>query len=437
MTRLRFCQDKAYFFMQSHSLYGKYCLGVKLVVRKENRYNEASSPMRDIKIFKIFKGDNAENSEKTKRNQNMKREQQSMQSQDFVWHYDIVWKCEHLIEEERREGMSDSIAALVDKEKINLEKIKMQAHEIAFTLGSSKQINICTLIAKLQKKLSKIGELEITESLMASTSQVVAKEDKRLNKLIESIREVDYYDLDEGLIDQDILALKDYLKNRKLSSIDLNGQVFLIDEKALKMPINLNCFACTKRHQYGCCCGSPCAMSEKNMALLDRHILPMEEAVRMLDEQQYEKLMSNGGFLTANGKIKAFDGHCAFLVEEEGVYKCMPHKYALEQNLSIYELCPLSCLMYPLEILELVTDKHKKIFLLTAAVEEKFAERFSRWGSYESLEVELRCIYKEKHDELFKKEDYEAVYHVNALLIAHEFNETLVQSLQKILEETD
>lgn len=260
------------------------------------------------------------------------------------------------------------------------------------------------------------------------------QQDMRLMHLIENLKEVYYYDLDEGMIWEDIQKFKSYLKERKLTRIEQAGRSVLVDEKALKEKINLNCFECTKRFQYGCCCGSPCAMSDKNLEQFCRQLPSIEAHLKKIDEEQYEKVRSKGGFLSANGKIKAFDGHCSLLVLHEGVYKCLAHKYALEEGIPIYELCPLSCLMYPMEILELITKKKKTIWLITSAVEEDFAEHFSRWGSYKSLKVEMRCLHENEANAVFKKENYASVFEVNRNLLSHEFGKEVVQWVEEIIK---
>ena len=368
----------------------------------------------------------------------MKQQKHRVESHNInaAWQYFITWEISKMhLSEEVIEQIERQLCTLCEKEDITVEEVKSDTNEMNIKLIAKQQLNINKWHMAMQKKIVPFLQgASVNHSRIISQSTGAAKNDVRLCKLIDAIREVDYYDLEEGLVDQDVDKLKHYLKEQPLGLIDQDGQIFLIDYKALHQKINLNCFECTKRHQYGCCCGSPCAMSEKNMALLDRHLLKMEESLRALDKRQYDTLVEKGGFVAANGEIKAFDGHCAFLIQHEGVYKCMAHKYALDEAIPIYEICPLSCLMYPLEIMELMIDKRKKAILITAAVEEAFAENLSRWGSYKSLEVELRCIHEQAHDEGFKKEDYQPVYKVNQGLLVHEFGELLFRGIEYLVE---
>lgn len=355
-----------------------------------------------------------------------------------TWEYHIIWELEEtkeaLIQEEAVEQIKEM---LIDEAKANQIRIKgviIEKYEVELSIESDNQLNINKVVKNLQKRMYHVCKLKECKQpyLLTTRSKKCAKEDIRIHKLIEALSVGAYYDLDEGMTSGDLSALKKYLSQRNLGIIDYNEQVFLIDREALEKAINLNCFECTKIHEYGCCCGSPCGFSSKNMKLFDQHMLSMEEAVKAIDLEQYKRLEGNGGFMTANGLIKAHDGHCALLVKHEGVYKCMAHKYALDEQIPIYDLCPLSCLMYPLEIIEFITDKRKKVMLLTSVVDEVFANQFGRWGSYESLEVELRCIQQEAHNTIFKAEDYRPVYEVNRGLLVHEFGEVIYRGIKKL-----
>lgn len=357
-----------------------------------------------------------------------------------TWEYHMIWKFEEtkeiLSQEEVMNKLKEKLVDISKAGSITLKEFKIYENEIELIIEADIQPNMNKVVKSLQKEMFQVGKLKECKQpyLMTTQSKECAREDIRIQKLIDALVLGEYYDLDEGMTSGDLNALKGYLSQRNLGMIDYNEQVFLIDSEALRKAINLNCFECTKIHEYGCCCGSPCGMSPKNMKLFDKHMLSMEEAVKAIDLKQYKKLEASGGFMTANGLIKAYDGHCALLIQHEGVYKCMAHKYALDEHIPIYDLCPLSCLMYPLEIIELTTDKRKKVILFTSVVDEAFANQFGRWGSYEQLEVELRCIHQEAHNTIFKAEDYRPVYQVNEGLITYEFGEALYRGIKKLCE---
>lgn len=350
------------------------------------------------------------------------------------WTYQLSWQMPSNIADEVVEKMKQSLEDVLALEAEYLvESVHDQEQMLSFKVISRKQLNSHTLEKKLQKQLEKEINSDLPRPVVMSWGEVAAKEDMRLKKLISAIREADYYDLDLGLDDEEIERLKNYLFRQKLAVIEKDETLFIIDRDVLRKKINLNCFECTKKHRYGCCCGSPCEMSDKNRMLLEEHVIQIEERVKEIDPEQYENLMRHGGALAANGKIKAFDGHCALLVEENGMHKCIAHQYALEQAIEVYELCPLSCLMYPFEIIELIGHKHKTAILLTAAVKKSPMIDLSRWGSYESLEVGLKCIDETYEDEIFRSEKARSIYEVNQKLIEHEFGEAISSAIQKVL----
>lgn len=365
------------------------------------------------------------------------------------WVYHLTWhtkgKKKLLIDEVEAHSIK-VLNALCLEMKIDLNKIEMTPYTVQLLLGSNTQLNIKKLLKNLQNKLSKslckkflalkgVG-LDLWDNLylIATINKDLSEADLRIEKLVDSLWSVEYYDLDEGATD-DLEAFKNYLVSRNLGIIDYGEQVFLVDQKAISKEINLNCFECTKIYKYGCCCGSPCNLSEKNKKRFDKHYAEIADEMKALDEARYKDILANGGFVSEDGIIREHNGYCALLVEHEGVRKCMTHKYALDHQMPIYDLCPLSCLMYPLEILELITDKQKKVILLTSVLEDTFAEAFGRWGSYQSLDVDLRCIDKTAHNEVFKEEDYKPVYKVNKNLLAHEFGAHVYRGIERLFSE--
>lgn len=361
------------------------------------------------------------------------------------WHYIITLALQMhtaLLEQEAsniQEEKSISIENLeeaLEKALGAKGKITLSPQCLHMEVALKEQMPLHKLTKALNKSISPLlaplcnGEESNFEQAMVITySEGTNEKDIKITHTLEQIKEVVYYDMEEGLTDEEIEGLKAYLTNCELATISYKEQFYIIDRKALMTEINLNCFACTKHYNYGCCCGSPCAMSDKTSQLLDKHLLAIEEGIKAIDEQQYETVRKHGGLLKANGDIRTIEGHCSLLVLHEDTYKCMVHKYALDQKLSIYELCSLSCLMYPLEILELWLKKGRSIYLLTAAINQEHAALFTRWGSYDSLKTELRCLDKKAHNELFKEADYRPVYQVAEGLIKHELGTSLYEGL--------
>lgn len=364
-------------------------------------------------------------------------EKQNQLNSETKWLYTITWYTKGkkaCFEEEIQELVKENLVHICKEQDLVLKQVEIEPDSLKIEISSSTQLNTGKLIKQLQKKLIAITNVfDEEQTVITTTSNDLSQINVRLEKLLNSVIDAEYYDMEDSFTSH-LEDLRSYLLKRKLSMIEKNNQIFLVDEAALKHEINLNCFACTKLYQYGCCCGSPCNLGPSSRKVFDKHLLNIEEEVKAYDERTYKKILAKGGFVASDGSINECDGHCALLVEEEGVYKCVAHSYALKRDIPIYTLCPLSCLMYPLEIIELITNKQRKILLLTAVVNEDFAHRFGRWGSYNTLEVELRCINKEAHNDVFKEEDYKPVYKVNKGLLCHEFGSTFYKSLEEVLQ---
>ena len=366
-----------------------------------------------------------------------------------AWHYHMTWHTrghKPLLIGEIQKHITKLMRQNCKEMQLQLIELEVTAETIAIEMVSQVQINSTKTLRNLQKVLSKslckkfpefkaVG-LDLWDKvyLITSINSTGAELDVRIEKLIDSLWSVEYYDLDEGMDDEELEAFKKYLMTRNLGIVDYGDQMFLIDREAILKEINLNCFECTKIYQYGCCCGSPCSASHKNKKLLKKHLPQIAEDFQNLEPEQYQAIVENGGFINNKGEIIECKGRCSLLVAHEGMWKCITHKYALEQAIPIYDLCPLSCLMYPLEILELITDKQKKVILFTSVLTEAFAKDFGRWGSYESLAVDLRCINKEAHNEIFKVEDYKPVYEVNKNLFIHEFGLEVYSGIEQSMQ---
>ncbi len=347
-------------------------------------------------------------------------------------HYEVTWydKKENLLNEETIQQMKSYIQTLsktIDAEFTLKDVIQGQ---MIFDVRADENLNLNKALRILEKKMSKkIGH--IVDIRIISFPDENMQKGGRILRLIKDICDVGYYDLQE-FFGGDLKAFKAYLQQRKLGIIEYGERIFLVDIEGIKHRINLNCFECTKKHPYGCCCGSPCDMSKRNKLCFDVHEAAIAEEVKKIDSASYNIIKQTGGFVFFDGHINECNGHCALLVCHEGSYKCISHKYALEHQISIYEICPLSCLMYPLEIMTLFTDKQKRIMYITSAVEEDFATTYGRWGSYKELDVELRCINEKLADDTFKKEDYKPIYEVNKGLLTHEFGEAVYEGIMTL-----
>lgn len=353
-----------------------------------------------------------------------------------VKYYEMTWYSkENLdLEESVQQAIRECIVKAGKTLEVRIEVQKMTMHSLTFGMYADEHISLNKVLRSLQKKMKPFMTGLQDSPCVVSFPNGKAKGDGRLKKIIKEICDVGYYDLNE-YFSGDLTDFKKYLGERELGVIEYKERMYLVDLENLKHKINLNCFECTKKHQYGCCCGSPCDMSRHNKDNFDVHEAAIAEEVKALDAKEYQMIKETGGFVFLDGTINECNGHCALLVHHEGTYKCIAHKYALENNIPIYTLCPLSCLMYPLEMMTLFTNnQQKRIVLLTSVVEEAFASAYGRWGSYHSLDVELRCINVDAHNEVFKAADYKAVYEVNKGLLIHELGNEIFSSMQHLCE---
>lgn len=349
-----------------------------------------------------------------------------------TWYYHFTWELEDKSLEDTIDLTEDISLRIMEWCKsfdLALIQCQMVSNQLQIQCTTSSQLNTNKVLKAFKKIERSFGELQLVRSISKPIGD--STKDSRVSKLLDTLWSVEYYDLDEG-VTQDLKAFKEFLTHRKLVAMDIGEQLYLVDTVALEKEINLNCFECTRLYGYGCCCGSPCQMSRKNQKHLDQHLNGLAQEMRDLNEKYYDEVMIKGGFMSFDGSIKSCDERCSLLVEDEGVHKCMAHKYALEHEIAIYEFCPLSCLMYPLEIIELITDKKRKVILLTSVVEEDLARNYGRWGSYKGLNIDHRCINKETHNEIFKLEDYKPVYEVNKNLMDHEFGKEVYKGLEII-----
>lgn len=280
------------------------------------------------------------------------------------------------------------------------------------------------------------------------TQAMPASENAYIKNILQNIEIATYYDLN-ALATKEITSLKEYLLGRTLGVIEWEGHTLLIDPESLIQKVNLNCFECTKKNEAGCCCGSPCHYSQRNLKVFNAHKSQIIKELIAIEPKRYAELVNHelekmseedlisGGNLTLElvdeeGAVSACNGRCGLLIREDGVSKCLTHKYALENNIPVYEISPLSCLMFPLEFLVLLTKEGEEVLLLTSVIEDDFARRYGRWGNYKDFEIPFTCVEPKSHNAQFKKEDYKALYKVNKDLFIHEFGQEVYEGICSI-----
>lgn len=240
-----------------------------------------------------------------------------------------------------------------------------------------------------------------------------------------------YYDINSKLSDNEFKSLIKYIRQHSDNMVvfEHDNTVFIADLFMLKKRVNLNCFYCENR--YGCCGGSPCKMSDKAKRYFNNHAGNIVDLIRDSDYSRYNDIIANGGFIKKNGSITEYDGRCSFLVEEDGIYKCAIRKYASDNSISKYDICSLSCLLFPLEIIRLYGYR-EAVYFITSIADMNVWDKIGRWENFGRDEnMSMKCLFEEQNDSVFGKRDYRPVYMVQRELIEHEFGVSVYELISK------
>lgn len=173
---------------------------------------------------------------------------------------------------------------------------------------------------------------------------------------------------------------KYWKKGRQTRTIlPLSSGVVEVDREALATRVQLDCARCHLAHVSSCCEGGfPFPPPEAELPLLEQQFAGIQE---WLPPAAVQHVAAHGLFAshveTAGYRtIGTLDGNCLFCQVEEQGPACMAHRYALQAGISPEQAKPLSCLLYPLD---LIYSEEEERVLLTALTERTAA--FSRWGS--------------------------------------------------------
>lgn len=282
------------------------------------------------------------------------------------------------------------------------------------------------------------------------TKAKLASENEYIKKLVHGIKIAAYYDVD-ALVTRQVTSLKDYLLKREFGVIEWADYTILVDQKALSAPVNLNCKACTKKHEAGCCFGSPCNYGRRNLKVFNQYKSQLIKELIKIEPARYTQLLAHQletmseemlgsdeklelEIVDEKGAIDSCEGRCSLLVRENGIARCLTHQFALEHNVSVYELSPLSCLMFPLDFLVFLTETGEEVIFLTSVVEDEFAKNYGRWGQYRNFQIDFECVDIALHDERFRLEAYKPLYEISKNLFIHEFGEEVYEGICMICE---
>lgn len=257
---------------------------------------------------------------------------------------------------------------------------------------------------------------------------------KRIYNIIKRSDFGKYYDIRYYLSDESFTELCNNLLSR-LSQLVLINDNIIIDKMMLAKEINLDCFHC--KNQYGCCDGSPHNMNIKQKRVFNKYADKIVDLIRVNDSERYRTLLSNSGWISKGGHINEYKKCCSFVIYKDGITKCAIHKFANDNDINIYDICPLSCLMFPMDIIELRDNNGGCIYYVTSIADYEFWSKFGRWGNYEECneEFSVQCIYKKQHGKTeFKLKDYKPVWKINRDLLIYIFGNDVYKQICKIME---
>jgi len=247
----------------------------------------------------------------------------------------------------------------------------------------------------------------------------------------------------------------DYIQ-KNINKTIFKFQSNLYDIKSLSRLVNLDCLNCRSAHTRLCCNGSPYTPNSEDINIVRTNLSNIIHTVESYNEDNnIAKVIEDKGFLNDKGTFIDNCGRCVFSVKIPGADVCGIHAYALENDMKYTSLKPKSCLMYPLDMIELKNGQHF-IFGITEGtvieVEEtkngnlnlkKDNQGFSRWNI---TDLDFVCVNK-KHREniletkktkskvirgtlpktMFKVEDYKPIYEEEKNVLIELFGEDAYQ----------
>lgn len=239
-----------------------------------------------------------------------------------------------------------------------------------------------------------------------------------------------YYGTQDELSKKEAFHFKKYSKRTAVFSF---GR-FVLDP-AIYTGVNLDCMNCHRVHSLTCCeGGQPYSTDRKSEEKL-------KEAAPFIIQQYLDKTRqqeaAKSGYMeefTAgplSPTIKLCEGNCFFYVKGEEESYCSIHRYALDHDQSPLEVKPMSCSLFPLDIIQM----DSKLFI-TAITPETAS--FSRWGyEYE----EHFCINLKKREaapiapHLFPLSEYKPAWEWCKDLLQQTFGDPLIDRIAELREE--
>lgn len=179
-------------------------------------------------------------------------------------------------------------------------------------------------------------------------------------------------------------VFKDYFYLHKNTTLKIFSKKqcidLFIDVFSLKNIVNVDCLHCP----YSCCVGGhrfPTSPEFKTF-FYDRLSKIVDSAPSSFKDQFVEILKHNNLFTPHPWApnlldIKKINNRCVFsFLDEQGLNKCIIHKYCLDNNLSINLIKPGSCSLFPIDFVRFKTFEENGYYLFACTRETLFS-RFS------------------------------------------------------------
>ncbi|MEW9668406.1 DUF3109 family protein [Ammoniphilus sp. 3BR4] len=237
-----------------------------------------------------------------------------------------------------------------------------------------------------------------------------------------------YFGTQDALSKKEAFHFKKYFKKNSFFTV---GE-FVIDP-AIFTKVNLDCMSCHLVHSSTCCeGGQPYSTDRESEKKLDK-AAPFIIQQYLDEKRQREARESGFKEVTATGPlaptIKLCEGNCFFYVKGDKESYCSIHRYALDHHMSPLELKPMSCSLFPLDVIQMDSE-----LFITAITPETAV--FSRWGyEYE----EHLCVNMKKREEIssphFSLKDYRPAWEWCMDLLKQTFGEELIDTISKIKEQ--
>ncbi|RNB85079.1 DUF3109 family protein [Brevibacillus fluminis] len=241
-----------------------------------------------------------------------------------------------------------------------------------------------------------------------------------------------YYGTSDPMSGKEAYQCDRYVKRQK-ANLYVYGR-YLLDMPALMRPFHLDCWQCRKAHRETCCeNGQPYAVADWQKPILDAAAGEIVE--RYFPQQAKESVVRHGIWDTFNtvGSLRSQHGNCVFFKEINGRNCCAIHAFAESDGKDVYQLKPFSCMLYPLELIEMGDT-----LLITALTDE--TAHFSRWG-FDYLEqfycasLDRRKLAKHLDHSLFSLEGYRPAYEWNEFIIHQAFGVDVVNTIRTLAEQ--